>query len=369
VVRPLRAAAVGLLALAGVACVDDSIPPRPLVAADAGDPTGTPDGGTGQGAGPVLLAYATPCDGMRLVVSGGEVFWTEEATGMVQSIPTSGGKPTVIASGQVGPTAIAVDGTSIFWVAEGRKVIKKRAIAGGNTSIFVRATTNNTFGLPDENDINALLVSRGTLFFGRFLSVSKIPTDGTVPELIAKSPETDLGRAGAFALDPTHLYQVEISHNAVSREILDGSQNGYLEGDTIMQPFAPDRIAVSRGSLVTDAVAVVDDDVIWANGSDIETSFVGALESRGVMIVTTSVDSNLITGFVVSGGSVFFGESSDDTIEVAPLGRGTVPTVIATNQRGAGQFAADDQNIYWRTSSTPSTTSVSICNIMKLAKP
>jgi hypothetical protein len=343
VVSRRHAAAVALLALAGASCVDDNIPPRPSVEVDNG--------------GAVTLASAAPCDGMNLVVSGGTVFWTEEATGMVKSVPASGGKPTVIATGQVGPTALAVDDTSIFWVAAGKKVIKKRPLAGGDTTIFVRATADEE-KIGVENDINALLVSKGTLFFGRFTSVSRIPTDGTMPKLIAQSPVTDLGIPGAFALDPLRLYQVEIFHNAVSRETFDGSQVGLLEDGVTKQPFAPDRIAVSRGSLVTDAIAVVDDDVFWANGPNIESSFVGALESSGVMVVATSIDSNPITGFVITGNLVFFGESSDDTIEVAPLGSGTAQ-VIARNQRGAGQFAADDQNIYWRTSN---------CNIMKLAK-
>jgi hypothetical protein len=72
------------------------------------------------------------------------------------------------------------------------------------------------------------------------------------------------------------------------------------------------------------------------------------------------VGGNDVTGFVVSDSNVYFGEGGDsNTIQVVPAYDGT-PRVIATQQLAAGQFAADDTNIYWRTSD---------CRIMKLAKP
>jgi hypothetical protein len=72
----------------------------------------------------------------------------------------------------------------------------------------------------------------------------------------------------------------------------------------------------------------------------------------------------------VSGTTLTFGESGDDDILSTPLTTGVPPdapngtvvpagTVIVHNQPSAGQFAADDQNIYWRTSD---------CKIWKMVK-
>jgi len=65
------------------------------------------------------------------------------------------------------------------------------------------------------------------------------------------SPTSDMGQPGAFALDATHLYQTELNHQAISRETLDGTQDGLLEDGATRVVLAPDRIAVSQGGLVT----------------------------------------------------------------------------------------------------------------------
>ncbi len=365
-----RSLTLGLafLLIGGLACIDDDIPPRPPTDAGPSDDGGTADGGDdgnagddggGADGGVVLLASASPCEGMKLVVSAGTLYWTEEATGKVKSVPTSGGRATTIASAQVRPGALAVDGTSIYWVAGDKdQAIMKRSLAGGSTSVFVPASN-----LPDplggENAVNALLAADGWLYFGRYIYTYKIQTDGDTPIPIGRSPESDLGKPGAYALGDAYLYQVEISHNAVTRERIDGMQMGLLaEGSAITQPLAPDRIAVSQGELVTDAIAVVDDHVAWADGPSLWRKPGNALEGDAPTLVTTSIGDNAITGFVVSADTVYFGEYSDNTVQTAAFYDGT-PRVIATGQSAPGQFAADDANVYWRTSD---------CRIMKLAK-
>jgi hypothetical protein len=354
-------AAAASLGTLGAACVDDNIPERPLVdsSSDGGDAAPVDDGGVvGDGSGPIVLASAPTCAGMKLVVFAGVVYWTDEAAGTVNSVPATGGRTTVIATGQTSPGAIAVDATWIFWVAENRTVIRKKPLVGGTASVFIPATATPV-NLGDENDINALLVANNTLYFGRYIFASKIPTDGTTPLAIMESPDTDKGRPGAFALDAIHLYQVELVHFAVSRETLDGKQNGLLEGTGMSRgPLAPDRIAVSQGSLLMDAIAVLDDDVYWANGPSIYSKVVDQDEHVSPTTVTSTVGSNFVTGFVVSGGDVYFGESVENAVERASLDTG-IPNIIATDQKDPGQFAADATNIYWRTSD---------CKIVKLAK-
>jgi hypothetical protein len=346
VVRRARLAALALVLTAGGACVDDAIPPRPVDSPDA--------------PGPHQLASAPGCMSIDLVVSDGTVYWTEQGPGLVKSVGKSGGGSQTIAAGQDKPGAIAVDAASVFWVAGGGKTIVKKPLAGTSSTILVRATNTEEI-LGGENQINALLVSGTDLFFGRFNLVAKVSTSGALPNMpkvIMLSPESDRGRPSAFALDPTHLYQTENVHWAISRETTDGLQDGLVEAGG-RQTLAPDRIAVSQSEeLLLDTIAVVDGNVIWAVGPNIKTKPVDANENVPEAIVTTSRGGNAITGFVVSSGVVYFGEAVDDNIEKAPLATGEV-TLIAGNQQAPSQFAADDDNIYWRTAD---------CKVMRMAK-
>jgi hypothetical protein len=292
------------------------------------------------------------------------VYWTEKAAGTVKSVPTCGGAITTLAKGQTSPGALAVDATWIFWVND--KTIMRKALAGGAPTTFV-AATNDTPIFGDENDINALLVHEGTLFFGRYIYAISIPPSAGTRTVIGASPATDRGRPSAFAIDATHLYQTEISHGAISRESLDGKQMGFTK-DGYRADKAPDRIAVSQEGLLFDALAVVNGNVIWVVGNGpfgpaIGTASVDALEVHTPPFIGLPADFSKITGFVVSGSSVYFGDGANN-VEIVPLTKGVdtdVPhgTILASNQLSPSQFAADETNVYWRTSD---------CRIMKLAK-
>lgn len=344
---PLRArrraacAAGFLAALAG--CVEGDLPPRPDEFGDGG--------------GLVTLARGSGCGAVHLVVSAGRLYWTEQDAGTVKSVSTQGGAVTMIATGQTTPGALAVDSASLFWVAGGLKTIMKKPLAGGNASSFLPPSmAPETFG--DENRINALLVESSTLYFGRFTFAFKMPTAGGMPKVLMQSPSLDQGRPAAFALDSTRLYQTEGAHLAVSREKLDGTQEGFLE-DGAKAPFAPDRIAASQSSLLLDAIAVVDNRVIWAAGPSIESKPVDAQEGSEATIITSTINGNDVTGFAVTGNDVYFGEAGTDTVERASLQGGTA-TIVVAGQSHPTQFAADDQNVYWATAD---------CKIRKWSKP
>jgi hypothetical protein len=389
VTRALIASAL-LLALGGAACVDDNIPARPSVdpidaaggagqggngaaggggqggddaaGTDGGDDSsacvdgGASDGGSSDG-GPVQLASASPCRGIDLVVSEGTLFWTEEATGKVMSIPTAGGCPTVIASDQNNPGAIAVDDMFIFWVAEDKKVIKRRAREGGTENVFVPMSAPSDTFPATGNNINALLVANKTLFYGRFTDVFRIPTDGSeLPQVIAIN--TMFGVPQAFVLDSKYLYQVEGYTTAVTRERIDGTQVGLTESG-IKVPFAPDPIAVGQTDLLTDTIGFLDDHVVWAAGSAILRDMHSTMDNFPTFVVKTTLGGSSVTGFVITNYDVYFGEGGANTVQVSAAYDNPTPRIVATDQMSPSQFAADAQNVYWRTAD---------CRIMKLAK-
>jgi hypothetical protein len=321
----------------------------------AGTPTGAGGSSGTTGSGPVQLVSDPGCGSIDLVVANETLYWTEKAKGLVSSIPVAGGTAAPVAMAQAMPGPIAVDQAAVYWGNDGDKTVMKRPLPTGAAAIFVTA---------NADVVNALLVDSGTLYVGRGLSAQKVATSGGMPTTIMTSPPDDMGLPGAFALDATHLYQTEINHQAVSRETLDGTQNGLLGDRMTHVMLAPDRIAVSQGELVLDAIAVLSGNVIWADGSSIKSKPVGADELMSFTVIANDAGFNPISGFVVSGGKVYLGESSDNNVEVVPVsspGDAGAPTatVIAMNQMNPSQFAADATAIYWRTAD---------CKIMKLAK-
>jgi hypothetical protein len=325
---------------------------KPSVSGAAGSTSSAGSGNNGGSGGAsatsaVQLVSDPGCGSINLVVLGGTLYWTEKTKGTVNSISVTGGAPNVLATGQAMPGPLAVDQTAVYWGNAGDKTVMKRALPTGAASVFVAA---------NDDVVNALLVDNGVLYVGRGYSAQKVATSGGTPTTLMTSPTSDLGLPGAFALDATHLYQTEISHQAISRETLDGTQNG-LTGDGVTRvALAPDRLAVSVGELVTDAIAVQGGNVIWVDGGKIEYKGVDAGEHGSLAVLANDAGFNPNSGFVVSGNQIY------NNIETAPLSFGAMAadaTVIAAGQTNPAQFAADASNIYWRTDD---------CKIMKLAK-
>jgi hypothetical protein len=87
--------------------------------------------------------------------------------------------------------------------------------------------------------------------------------------------------------------------------------------------------------------------------------------------IATSAGFNPLSGFVISGGNIYLGETSDNNVEVVPLDLTKTDadaaggTVIASHQANPAELAADATNIYW---TAIDTGGAGACKIMKLAK-
>ncbi|HVU51131.1 MAG TPA: hypothetical protein VHL80_10620 [Polyangia bacterium] len=344
-----------------------------------GGSTGTGGSGGGGAAGtvalatPVELVSAQGCGNLRLALANGTIYYTNQLAGTVSSIAVAGGTPTVIAMNQLQPNPIAADATSVYWGNDGDASVMKAPVGGGAASVLF-ALGGSDGGAPDAGAgaityPNALLVSGTTLFVGRGLDTYKLPTAGGAAVQLSHSLE--IGYPGAFAFDGTHLYQTEISHNAITREVIDGTQKGAITDGTI-HDLAPDRIAVSRAALVTDAIQISGQNLVWANGTDIEFHDKDMSETQmTVGRINSAAGFNPLTGFIISDGKIYLGESSDNNVEVTPLTftpstNAPPPVVIAMQQPNPAEFAADATNIYYTTVTKNDATGT--CKIMKLAK-
>jgi hypothetical protein len=150
----------------------------------------------------------------------------------------------------------------------------------------------------------------------------------------------------------------------VSREKLDGTQSGLLEDGVTRAPFAPDVLA-DDGEMLTDAIAVRGGYAIVGGGFGMEAARIDQTPQSGLLNIAASAGYNQVTGFVVTGDTIYLGEAADNQVDKIALSfdpDAAVPpeaTPVVKGQKNPSQFVADDAWVYWRTDD---------CLIMRLAK-
>jgi hypothetical protein len=341
---------------------------------------------------PVVLARAPGCGAARLALAGGTLYWTEHATGAVRSVAVSSpGTPTPVASNQMAPGPIAADDVAVYWSNDGDGTIMRAPLAGvdGGASDAGAADGGAADGgaaplLTAPAAAKGLLASGGFLYYDTGPSTLRVARTGGTPTTLATFATCKMSTPVALALDATYVYQTDTLSQFITRARNDGTQlvnNPCVAADAgAPQIAAPETITHSQGELYLGALYRAGDEVVWADHTNIYAKLVqGAITSREV---ANSAGENIITGFVVTGASVYLAEGVDPvagptsyTVQVAPLGTpdggGDTPmgAIIAVDQMNASSFAADATRVYW-TTHTPSATAGAPddCQIVSLAK-
>ncbi|HSZ82310.1 MAG TPA: hypothetical protein VLA14_08510 [Polyangia bacterium] len=322
---------------------------------------------------PVQVATMPRCGVAHLIVGGATLYWTESATGAVKSLATAtpGGAPTVVASSQPMPGALAVDDTNVYWANDGDLSLVKAPLAGAAPTPLLTAPAL----------VSGILANGGTIYYGAGASTYALPSASTAPTTLMTFATCKQSHTGALALDVDHLYQTDYLNQFLSRERIDGTQetNNPCSADqtTVPKIAAPDTISHSQGDLFEGALTVVEGQLIWADSSNLYGKAASSTTATGALTLATTADAGAVTGFVVSGASVYLGESGadesgGDAVEVAPLdpgdaGPGTA-TIIAMAGGAVSQFAADATHVYWVVTSSATDGGAADCAIMSLAK-
>jgi hypothetical protein len=346
---------------------------------------------------PVVLAQAPACGVARLALAGDRVYWTETATGAVRSVAVaSPGTSAPVATNQMAPGPITTDDVAVYWSNAGDGTIMHAPLAGavdGGAADAGATDGGATDGgaqplLTAPAPAKGLLASGGALYFTSGPSTLVVPRTGGTPTTLATFAQPCRNSFPvALALDPTYVYQTDTLSQYVSRVRIDGTQmvvNPCADAGAAMIA-APQTVTHSQGELFLEAIYVAGSEVVWADRASVNANVVAPAIVPSSRNVAGSAGSNPITGFVVSGSSVYFGEGvgdpgstpmpTDDTIQIAPFGGpdagsdGTSGQVIAVGQHAASSFAADATHVYWSTH-VPSTTpgAADDCKIVSLAK-
>jgi hypothetical protein len=322
---------------------------------------------------PVRMAAMPRCGVAHLVVGGATLYWTESATGVVKSLAAAspGGAPTVIASSQSTPGVLAVDDTNVYWANDGDMSIMKAPIAGGAPTPLPVA--------PDL--VSGIVASGGTVYYGAGASTYALPPASTTPKTLMTFASCRTSHTGAIALDVDHLYQTDYINLFLSRERIDGAQAVtspcLTDASVPPQIAAPTTISHSQGELFQGALVVVDGELVWADNSNLYGKPVDGTTATGAPTLATTANAGIVTGFTVSGPSIYLGESganegTGDTVEVAPLDPGDagtgIATIVATTSGVVSELAADAAHVYWVVTSSATDAGAADCAIMSLAK-
>jgi len=239
---------------------------------------------------PVVLARAPGCGVARLALADGRLFWTESATGNVESVANAvGGAPTRVASSQNKPGPITADDGNVYWGNDGDLTIGQITLPGDATDAGAADAAANGAA---SSFITAAAVVKGLLVSGNFLyytsgpSTYRVARAGGAPSTLATFATCKLSQPVALALDADYVYQTDMLSQYITRARNDGTQrvnDPCAAADAgAPQIAAPETITHSQGELYFDAIYRAGDEVVWADHTSVYAKVPGATSNRVV---------------------------------------------------------------------------------------
>ena len=293
---------------------------------------------------PTELTKGTTCGAMRLAIVGTDLYWTEADSGAVKTMPTTGGTPTDVATGQLKPISIAADADGVYWANEGDAsadscTVMKKALplaAGAPVVLATGAATD-----PDSPVIKAIAVADSTLYYTLIHDVHAISTDESETDdvVVGTATNLDIGMAAGFpsglAVDGTYVVWTTGLRSAIERDDLLEGTDGYLE------------LGESQGDVLWHNVASDGTNAYWATTTNIVTSALVKEAGGANTTLATTPDFKPITAFAIDAANVYF--ANDGSIFKAPLAGGD-PVMVARDQAAPSSMVISGTTLYFATS-------------------
>ncbi|HEY6463795.1 MAG TPA: hypothetical protein VIY73_26680, partial [Polyangiaceae bacterium] len=205
-----------------------------------------------------------------------------------------GGAPTVVATNQDYPWAIAVDDNNVYW------------------------TNYDNASAPE----NGGATSSG--------AVMKVPLTGGTPVTL------DQGLAGPWgiAIDATNVYYTNAGGGHV--------KSVPIAGGTVTTLASNQQTPVG--------IAVDGTNVYWANYANGTIGATAKGGGGGVGVLTTSNTAAYVEAVAVNATTLFFGSNDGNTTSVVasmPLAGSSSPTILASGRDTVNAIALDSTNVYW----------------------
>lgn len=308
-------------------------------------------------AAPTELTKSTGCGAIRLAVAGANLYWTEEMSGKVRTMPVAGGTPTDLAMGQLKPGPIVADATGVYWVnlgdgtAMSSKVMKLALPAAAAAAPVMLKTSTTTDVIYD------IALQGAKLYYSLLNSVHEMGTDGMGDIVVANAVNYDppapkiQGFPHGIAVNATAVAWVDV-----------GERNGVETDDLLEEGADPltdktgyHELAQSVGSISNQA-GIDATYAYWCDGARfVRNKIDAAMPIPDPPIAETLSD---ISSFAITATDVYL-LTTDGTVAKHSLmpGADTAATPIAVGQmvnmveHGIdGAMVVDATKVYWATS-------------------
>jgi hypothetical protein len=157
-----------------------------------------------------------------IAVHSGSVYWTNsgytDGSGTVMKLPLDGGMPVTLAAGQSNPCGIVVDSTNVYWTNRGSAwtnvvngtigngTVMKLSLDGGTAVTLASGQNGPSRMAVDSNSV--YWVNSGDGAANGDAAVMKVPLGGGTPIMLASTPYSALGPRESYgiAVDATSVY-------------------------------------------------------------------------------------------------------------------------------------------------------------------
>lgn len=251
-----------------------------------------------------------------LALVNGNLYWTSYGVSEVMTMPTDGGAPSILASGQHA-FAIAANSNSLFWVDD--------LDAGSVFTMPIDGGAVQTLATNQEQPF-AIVANEDYVYFLDIDSVRIAPLDGGVLQSISASTQVP---SNNLALTATNLYWTS---GAVNASVMQSNLDGTNMKTLATGQYNPTAIGASAESLY------------WANYGDIDIMTMPLAGGNPRIILTATapwglvVDTSFVYCTLISSGKV-----------VALSLDGTKEVIMADGISNPYALVQDSSKVYWTT--------------------
>jgi hypothetical protein len=281
----------------------------------------------------VTLATASTSAGseLALAVHGSDVFYAQQTAGTISRVPTAGGTPTTIVTGQTQPHSLVADSTSVYWAVNGTNAIWKAQHDGG-------APTKVT----SSGQVVDLAIDSTTVYYTTgFGYVMSAPLTGGTSKTVSQT--NGVNYAGHVAVDSTKVYFSDQGVSIYSAPIDGGTGTPIIASSGIPQ----------------SGLAITPGELYWGTGSLTQHA---PLDGG---LAVTRVPTPLY-GIAFDGADLFGYTPTGSIVKIALAGGSFAQTLsyrATNNSYDIATIAVDQTSVYW----TEYVYGSGIARVMKLS--